>query len=711
MSALRTLSRLFEPLMRCVAAAGLFAAAGVSHAVPSDAQIDLKILIIASQQAGSTPELAAAQSILDRVGIPYTIYSYDANNPTLPPLETGDHALYQAIILPISDSRYMNPFPGGALAQTLARYQFKYNVRLASFYTWPSDNGCLQYLNYQDTTAMPLSSLLTTAGQTIFPYMNAGTSASNPLTISGAWTYLVSPASPLPTGTTVTPFMQATVPGTNYSVGATCLFANTAPLDGDSASRETMSLTFDNNQYLTHSITLSYGIANWLTRGLFLGSRHVYLAPEVDDLGIPDEIFPYAQSDSTALWYNSTTGAVTNTNPPGQCPLDSPVGSPNPTTGTTACEYRITGADFDNILNWQSNVNQTTPNAAAFQMTIAFNGVGFSTAYGGQGGFPTTGTDTLTTEVNANGSAFMWISHTYDHQLLDPPYTTTAAQVTAEMQNNNAVAQNFGFNYNASTMVTPGITGLYNPTTLGALQAFGIQVLVSDSSLPTPPVGTAGCPTNNNGVAWPLPAFNAGKYNCVNQSIFEVPRYATALFYNVSQPSEWVAEYNYFYGANGIDPTRWGYDLTYAQVLDKVSDQLLVYMSTYDNRPLMFHQPNMRAYSGTSTLLSDLLNALFTKYNTYYQNLPIVSPSLLATGALAQQRMIYDTSNVVATLTPGQSITVSGSRTDGQSVVVPVTGVAFGTSTETYGNQNISYITLLPSTAYTTQIMPAPAWQ
>ncbi|WP_231716741.1 Agd3-related carbohydrate deacetylase [Burkholderia ubonensis] len=709
MSVLRTLSRRFGPLARCAAATGLLGAAGVCHAVPSDAQIDLKILIVASQQAGSSPELTAAQSILDRVGIPYTVYAYDTNNPTLPPLENGDHALYQGIILPISDYRYMNPFAGGALAQTLARYQFKYNVRLASFYTWPSDSGCLQYVNYQDTTATPLSSLLTSTGQSLFPYMNAGTSSGNPLTIANAWTYFASPASPLPIGTTVTPIVQATGPGnTTYSVGATCLFANTTPLTGDSASRETMSLMFDNSQYLTHSITLSYGIANWLTRGLFVGSRHVYVDPQVDDNGIPDEIFPYAQSEATGLWYDARTGATTSTTPPGQCPL----GSTNPLTGLTACEYRTTGADFANAVTWQSLVNTTTPNASAVKLSLAFNGEGYSTVYGGQGLYPPGGIDSLSLQTALQQGSFKWISHTYDHELLDPPYTTTAAQVQAEMQSNVKVANRFRFtNFSKWTLVTPEISGLYNPTTLGALVAFGTQVLVSDSSKPTPPVGTAGCPTNNSGVAWALPAFNAGKYNCVNQGIFEVPRYATALFYNVSQPSEWVAEYNYFYGANGIDPTRWGYDLTYAQVLDKVSDQLVVYLLTFDNRPLMFHQTNLRAYSGTSTLLGDLLNATFKKYDTYYKNLPIQSPYLSTIGTLANQRMVYDSSSVAATLTPGKSIVVSASRTDGKSVAVPVTGVTFGGSTETYGGQKISNLTLLPATAYTTQITPAPAWQ
>ncbi|WP_232448160.1 hypothetical protein [Burkholderia ubonensis] len=701
------------PIARGLAAAGLCAAAQVAHAVPADAQIDLKVLVLASQQAGNSPELQATQSILDRLGVPYSIYNYDTNNPTLPPLETGDHALYQGIIMPISDARYMNPFAGGALATTLARYQFKYNVRLASVYTWPGDTGCMQYVGFRDTSSSPLGTMLTATGKTLFPYMNAGTTATNPLTVQNAWTYFMSPASPLPAGTTTTTQIQATASnGSTYSVASTCLFGNTTPLAGDSTSREIMAVSFDNNPYLMHSMTLSYGLVNWVTRGLFIGVRHVYMDPQVDDNGIPDEIYPYAQSDSTGNWYDVRTGQTTSTSPPGQCPLGNPVGSTNPNTGTTACEYRTVGADFDNTMSWQDTANANTANAGALKFTLAFNGSGYSTDYGGLGNYPTTGTDTLSVETNANEYDFKWITHTYDHILLDPPFTTSASQVTTELQNNDNVAQTFGFeHYNRTVIVTPEISGLYNATTLGALQGYGITVLVSDSSKPTPPVGTPGCPINNNGVAWPLPPYNAGKFNCVNQNIFEIPRYATALFYNVSQPSEWVAEYNYFYGANGIDPTRWGTDQTYPQVLDHVSDTLVSYLLTYDLRPLMFHQSNLRMYSGTSFLLGDLLNAVLTKYNKYYKSLPIRSPYLSDAGTLAKQRLVFNSSNVAATLKPGVSITLSASRSDGQSVVVPVTGVTFGTVHETYGGQSNSTITLLPSTSYTTQITPAPAWQ
>ncbi len=721
MSAMRTLFRAPRPLARGLAAAGLCVAAQVAQAVPADALIDLKVLVLTSQQAGNTPELQATQTILDRLGVPYLIWPYDTNAPLLPTLENGDHALYQGIIMPISDARYMNPFSGGALATTLARYQFKYNARLASVYTWPGDTGCMQYVGYRDTTASPLNTTLTTTGKTLFPYMNAGTTTANPLVVQNAWTYFMSPASPLPAGTTTTTQIQGTAStGVTYSVASTCLFGNTTPLTGDSTSREIMAVSFDNNPFLMHSLTLSYGIVNWVTRGLFVGNRHVYMDPQVDDNGIPDEIFPYAVSDYTGLWYDVRNGncqpnnpcVYTSTSPQGQCPLGNPIGSTNPNTGTTACEYRTIGSDFDNVMNWQDTVNANTANAGALKVTMAFNGSGYSTDLGGLGNYPTTGTDTLSVETNANEFEFKWITHTYDHTLLDPPFTTTAAQVTTELQNNNNVAQTIGFEkYNKTVIVTPEISGLYNATTLGALNAFGVTVLVSDSSKPTPPVGTSGCPINNNGVAWSLPPFNAGKYNCVNQKIFEIPRYATALFYNVSQPSEWVAEYNYFYGANGIDPTRWGVDQTYAQVLDHVSDTLVSYLLTYDMRPLMFHQSNLRAYSGTSFLMGDLLNAVLTKYNKYYKGLPIRSPYLSDAGTLGKQRLVFSSSNVAATLKPGVSITLSASRSDGQSVVVPITGVTFGTVHETYGGQTNSTITLLPATAYTTVITPAPVWQ
>ncbi|MGU7783600.1 Agd3-related carbohydrate deacetylase [Burkholderia sp. PU8-34] len=730
MSAIRTPSRLPGLLARSLAVAGLCAAANVSHAVPADAQIDLKILVLINKSAPNypnTPELLATRAMLDHLGVPYLEYPYDNNTPTLPQLETApDHALYQGIIMPLSDARFMNPATG-ALATMLTQYQFKYNVRLASVYTWPGDTGCLQYVGYRDTTSTPLNTTLTTTGKTLFPYMNAGSTTGNPLPVTNAWTYFMSPLSPPPTGVTVTSQIQAV--GTNnvtYPVAATCLFSNVTPTPaGQSTSREIMAISFDNNPYLIHSMTLSYGIVNWVTRGLFVGSRHVYMDPQVDDIGIPDEIFPYALSPYD-VWYDVTTGQST---PGGQCPY----GGVSQTTGMTPCEYRISGAEFDNVMAWQDNTNSGTANAGALKLTFAFNGSGFGTAYGGLGNYPPSGTDTLSTEVNANEYDFKWITHTYDHLLLEPnttitpPTTVTSSQVTSELQNNDAVAQTIGFeNYNTTDIVTPEISGLYWAPTLSALDSFGIKTLVSDSSKPTPPVGISGCtqPTATNGVTYSLPPFNEGKYNCDDTSIFEIPRYATALFYNVSVPDDWVKEYSYFYASpGGLFPTFPAASIKYGFILDKVSDILLSYLLTYDNRPMMFHQSNLRTFTGTNGvqtfLLADLLNMTLTKYNKYYKGVPIVSPYLGDTaGTPALLRTIRDYSHVTATLKPGVSITLDAAPTPPatsipmpSTVTVPITGIKSGTSTETYGGQSISNMPLMQSQAYHLQITPAPAWQ
>jgi hypothetical protein len=48
--------------------------------------------------------------------------------------------------------------------------------------------------------------------------------------------------------------------------------------------RANLALTFDSNPYLLHTMLLSYGVVNWVTNGLFIGERHVYVSPQIDDL-------------------------------------------------------------------------------------------------------------------------------------------------------------------------------------------------------------------------------------------------------------------------------------------------------------------------------------------------------------------------------------------------------------------------------------------
>ncbi|NTV70930.1 MAG: hypothetical protein HGA71_12375 [Azonexaceae bacterium] len=677
--------------------------------MPSGAEIQMKVLVLSMQTddpavIGDAPQLEAAKAMLDRVGMPYEVHTYDSASPSLPVLENGNTAEYQAIVLPISDARLLNPIATNPHAQTLARYQFKYGVRVASLYSWPDDGGCLTAYAQRDTTANPLNSTLTADGRTAFPYLNAGSSSTRPLLIKGAWTYFADVSPSAPSGTKLTPLLLGKADdGSTHMLMTTCSFANATPLTGDNSTRELLMATFDNNPYLLHSTTLSYGLLNWLTKGIMVGQRRSYIDPQIDDIGLPNDIFPYTLEET---WNDASTTPWT---PLPGCPL----GDTDPKKGTTGCEYRLTGNDITKIISWQNKVRAQT-NTSAFRLTLPYNGAGFTTRYGGEGLYPPDNEatwffnensfyDTLSSSLALYKSNFKWVSHTYDHQTMDVMSYDLAL---SEMKQNDTVRSKMSLpNYDKSVMVNPNISGLYNPEVMSALQAFGIKYLVSDTSKPTPPVG-ASCEPG----AWPLPSHNSGKPNCVNPAIYEVPRYPTALYYNVSTPSEWTAEYNHFYGINGILSSPWGRDLSYAEILDTTSDVLVSYLLNHDARPWMFHAANLRAYDGTHSLLGDLLDATLAKYNTYYKSLPILSPHLKETGALMQQRQVFNESSVKAVLKPGSGIVLSASRNDGQAVVVPLTGLSYGTSTETYGGQVTSFITLNSGNGYTQTVKKALSW-
>ena len=102
----------------------------------------------------------------------------------------------------------------------------------------------------------------------MFSYLNAGSTAS-PIKVQHSWTYL---ATPLDTATT--PLLTD---GAGHALAAIRTFP-----DG----RKNLAMTFDSNPYLLHTMLLSYGVVNWVTGGVFIGDRHVYASPQVDDVFI-----------------------------------------------------------------------------------------------------------------------------------------------------------------------------------------------------------------------------------------------------------------------------------------------------------------------------------------------------------------------------------------------------------------------------------------
>jgi hypothetical protein len=420
-------------------------------------------------------------------------------------------------------------------------------------------------------------------------------------------------------------------------------------------NRQNLALTFDSNENLTHNLVLGYGLVNWVNGGLYLGERHSYLQPQPDDILL-------ASGDST--W---PAGTLCTTS------VDDPL---LPT-------FRMAGTDLQKAVDWQKTV-QANPVSAQVALEWPFNGDGATSSP----------SDTLTPAVKTLQGNFKWISHTFDHENLD---AITSAAAVSELTQNNTAAATLGLTtFNTSRLITPDVSGLDNPLFLQAANDQGVRFLVSDTSIKGPATATTKRSGDN-------PSPNAGRYNPSQPAILEVPRHPTNLYFNVTTPAEWLAEDNCLYptGANG-------HVGTYAQLLDRESEVLLGYLLRGDMDPLMFHQPNLKADSNGHSLLSDLLDATLTKYKQS-ETLPILSPALDEVGKKMAARMAYDASGVTASIVPNQSITLSATK----NATVPVSGLTPITptpsvTTETYGGQPISYVTLQAGVPITVRYVADP---
>ncbi len=571
----------------------------------------MRLLLLAAD--GKETDYAGLRAFLDQLGIPYDVLL--AAQTPLTPSRLWDgvsRGYYQGVILTTGNLTYFDAPTGtwrsaldDAEWKVLWEYEAQFGIRQVTSYTYPEglpDDYGLDLVGFQDTSATPLEATLTPAGQAVFSYMRPA-----PVTFRHAWVYLATVEDP-----------QVTTPLLVTSGGHTIASVTRYP-DG----RENLAVTAANNTFIRHSQLLSYGLVNWVTKGLFIGERHVNLDVQVDDLLIDSDIWnPAANSDQTGI------------------------------------TYRMSGADYAVAASWQSLARGRDPAFASFTLELAFNGEGASGIYP---------RDTLTPFVRFFNRPFAWVSHTYTHLNLDD---STHAVSLQELQLNHQAAQQLRLsNYRSDALVQPDISGLGNPLFQQAAFDFGIRYLISDTSRP--------------GGANPTP--NAGFYSPFQPQILIVPRRPTNLFYNLSTPAEFVDEYNFYYGPGGIW-AFWPRDQTYAEILDHESDNLLGYMLAWDLDPWMFHQANLRAYDGVHSLLSDLLDATFAKYRAVY-TLPVRSLTQQEAGQRMAERMSFNAAGVSGVLRPCASVTLTAS----QSAVVPVTGVAAGTS-ESYGGQAISRV-------------------
>jgi Concanavalin A-like lectin/glucanases superfamily len=588
--------------------------------------LDLRMLVMSAD--GGEADLPAIQTALDYLGAPYDTYVATDHPGGLGPsvLANGCHGNYQGILLATDNLVHQQSDLSFAAmltpddAQTLATYEATFGVRQVTWYTFPTPD--LGFNPTVDASGDLRNATLTPRGAQVFPYLNAGAS----IPIQYSWTYLT------------TPLDGSTTPLLTDAAGHAL-----AAIHVSSDGRENLAMTFDSNPFVVHAMLLSYGVVNWVAKGLFVGERHAYVSPQVDDIFIDD-----------AQW---TSGTACGTD------VDS-----------TGVQQRITGVDLTAVSTWQ-RARRLDPRTADLRVTMAFNGLGTTnnfTLLVGQSdrliGGVTTGAaaDTLTPTAHDLQGDFWWVSHTFNHTNLD---AVTPAEAASEITQNNATAVALGFtDFLSHAMVQPDVSGLANPDFLQAAFDNGLRYLVSDTSRP--------------GQDNPSP--NIGFWSAIQPGIFVIPRRANNLFFNVAAPADWAAEYNCHYNS------YWGRDLSYAEVLDVESDQLLAHMLRGELDPWMFHQTNLAAYDDlhTHTLLTDLLDATLTKFYAY-ENLPVVSPSMEVLGARMAARTAWRTAGITATLQPGVGLVL----TSPVDVIVPITGLDLP-GAEQYGGQAISWVAL-----------------
>lgn len=619
----------------------------------TSATVDMKILVIATD--GTEADLPAITETLDYIGTPYTVYKAALTPGGLTPDKLADptnatRGYYSGVILTNGDLGYSNNGVWTiALNATewknLSDYQVAFGVRRISWYTYPQPTYGFNWPSGGvDTGSTPINATFTTAGKDIFgKFVNT----ANPLTIQYAYTYL---ATALPNSTT-----SVTTPVLTDSAGNVLAAINTINDASGYPQFDTLALTFDSNQYLTHNLTLAYGLVNWVTNGIFLGERRAYFSPQ------PDDLF-----NENNMWSP-----------------DTPCGtSVDATTGT----FRITGADWNAYLAWQRQT-QAKAQTSKFGTEMPINAVGTTADFIATAGNPPGmySPDTLTPAVKATQAQFSWISHTFTHLNLD---AVTYATALSELQQNIQAANSLGLRYNRKAMVTPDVSGLTNPEFLRAAYDVGIRYLVSNTSV----------------AGYDNPTPNTGIYNPLQPAILMVPRHPTNLYFNVSTPQEWLAEDNCLYPEG-----KYGHVDTYQQLLDRESNMLLTYLLRGDIDPAMFHQPNLRAYDGTRSLLSDLLDMTFAKY-AKYSVLPIQTLTEEQIGVRMAERMQYNAAGVTAQMVGRGTIVLTAQK----DATVPVTGAVTactGCKNDPIGGQNVVWVPVkagVPLTLTLRNPLPTP---
>jgi hypothetical protein len=619
----------------------------------SSPPVTMKILLLAS----SPDDLGylSMSYYLSHLGTPYQAVFINNLTPDasgnrlsgVPLIDTATgNGLYQGIIQTDSSFSVCSTTCQSLLSNSdwakLTNYETQYSVRAATYYTYPDPQWGLQAVDSGSgyTEANPLNVTLSAAGASVFSYLNPAAQ----IPVSGKGTSMIWAYKALPTAAaneTTTPLLMA---------GAYTVAVAHTTADG----RETMALTMDNYPGDLHSAVLSYGVINWVTKGVFLGSRRIYLNTQIDDFLLGNRLYAPTLP---------------------QCPNDPSC----PTVFATA-------EDMQSLSAWQ-DARHADPQFESFHATYAYNGVGTTW-------FPPS--DPVFGAITVLKDNFHWISHTWDHSNLDCFSQTTdgvcipasLSDSLAELNQNINVAPSLGITLDRSSMVTPYNGGLNNPNFMQAAAQVSLQYIV-----------TADDP----------PGVNLGMVSQLVPSIFLIPRRGNDLFDDVSSPQtgvygSWPDEYNAKYGPNGTTP-MYAQNQTYQQIVETESQIIfLENMMTYEPYPLGYHIDNASVYDGTHSMFTDVMDSAIAKYKSMF-SLPVVTIDMSEIGQILMGRASYNDSGVTGVYTPGVGVTLTTQR----AATIPVTGACSLSTCINYAGQLQDNVVMPANSSVNLSLMPGAA--
>ncbi|MFI3185811.1 MAG: hypothetical protein QX198_07495 [Methylococcaceae bacterium] len=675
----------------------------------ADNAVQLKVLVVTTGDITQDPGLTYIKPVLDEMGVQYDMVNAAAQDLTAATLSVNGCAAatvgcvgnYNGVIL--TDSGMVGLLTP-AEWDALHKYETDFQVREVVLSGWPGtywdsnfpwgiylDYG-LSYTSSITSSSLPAVSNAkwTVPSPTVNPTMNSTTvfeyvNQANPLPITD-FAYAAKPRNDAMgprdgTVPSVTPLLQTPAGEALVSVIQYKFPSQTTPV------REVMLSTISNASFLIHSQVLAYEFVNWVTQGIFVGGRFVHMANHLDDLFIPNDMWDI----------NSNTTD----------PLQT---------------YRLTKNDITNAVSKQTAFRAAHPTAGAFMLDFAFNGSGavkdpLVTK------LRANLTDGLVSAVIANKNKFRFINHTYTHADMDTPpvpvtalcdYSTftSAAPIQAEITKNRTVWTLLGLPDQASNnrvLVSGNHSGVKDRKCTSDPELHSMMAEVQSDDVPF----EAGAnPLFFQAAANAGVSYLASDTSQLNQAVEQyakivndgsttdrllLPRYPTSLFYNVTNPTQLVDEYNYMfhdrYTAIGQDPCSVAGAICttrdYPAILAAETDTTLRHMLTFNKYPHFFHQSNVAKYNTAgNTLQFDWLNSVYTGYEKLF-NLPVKNYPYYTIGDKTSDSLIAKSAKITAIwdrTAMRNTVTLSADKAVNNLLVTGLSGGEF------YGGQYISAI-------------------